>query len=296
MPAQPQFYLRLKEGMCADFDIPGFSDASGTAPAQPGSLAAGSAARIDQVRRILEAGYGTNYASSWFHSRGGILSSRNTATNDTTTHAIFDAKGLGGTLGPLTRRQTESQNVPSANIPLIGDSAPGDAKEAILSDAIQGFDLPAGARLGESFNDGPGYWTGSKLSLISKGYVITPAPTSSSNCAWCDDVLPTPSEPQDNTTGGGADGRLWLQDTRDWFASHGAGKSASANILMADGSVKVIKDVNGDGFLNPGFPIVKGTADQNDGFLDNTVELAPFEVYGGPEIRKLSTSDKGNFE
>jgi hypothetical protein len=63
---------------------------------------------------------------------------------------------------------------------------------------------------------------------------------------------------------------------------------------MADGSVKVFRDLNGDGYLNPGFPVASGTADENDGYLDATVELPPYECYSGPAIDKLAV--KGNFE
>ncbi len=34
--------------------------------------------------------------------------------------------------------------------------------------------------------------------------------------------------------------------------------------------------------------------DENDGYQDSTLELAPFEVYCGPTIDKLTR--KGNFE
>lgn len=96
-----------------------------------------------------------------------------------------------------------------------------------------------------------------------------------------------------NATHGSADGRLWLQDMRDWYAWH----SSSCNLPMADGSVKNIKDKNGDGFLNPGFPIFPDNASvETDGFMDNRVELEPFEVYSGPSIISGSLSAKGNFE
>ena len=46
-----------------------------------------------------------------------------------------------------------------------------------------------------------------------------------------------------------------LQDTRDWFAVH----ANKCNIAMADGSVKTVIDLNGDGFLNPGFDVSENT-------------------------------------
>jgi hypothetical protein len=57
---------------------------------------------------------------------------------------------------------------------------------------------------------------------------------------------------------------------------------------MGDGSVKAIIDRNGDGYLNPGFPIPLGVGTVEDGYLDNTVELEPFVCFSGPDISKLS--------
>jgi hypothetical protein len=53
---------------------------------------------------------------------------------------------------------------------------------------------------------------------------------------------------------------------------------------MADGSVKVFNDLNGDKFLNPGFP-VPNTLTQAQygaiGYHDSTVEISPSEMFNG---------------
>ncbi|MEX1095885.1 MAG: DUF1559 domain-containing protein [Planctomycetales bacterium] len=280
---------RLVEGMCADFE----ADLDGDGTPDTGTLAAGDPARIAQVRRMIEAGYNTNYAASWFFARGGMKLARTGTSASADTVTVASAKGLAGALGPLRRRQLDSSRVPSSNIPLLGDAGPGDAREAFLTADIPGFDLPAGSRLGEAMNDGPAYWdaTAQKIVLIPNGTVVTPGAGSASAPAWADDVLPTAQE----AGSPGADGKLWLQDTRDWAALHGSGANGSCNILMADGSVKSFSDKNGDKYLNPGFPIAPGTADENDGYLDNQVELQPFECWSGPTIDTLSIF-KGNFE
>jgi len=76
----------------------------------------------------------------------------------------------------------------------------------------------------------------------------------------------------------------WLQDTRDWYAVHGSGNRLSCNILMADGSVKEFVDLNGDRYLNPGFPVSPGLFDSEYariGYKDDTVELHPKDIFSG---------------
>ncbi|MEZ5940344.1 MAG: DUF1559 domain-containing protein [Planctomycetaceae bacterium] len=237
-------------------------------------------------RKMLAEGYGTNYSSSWYMVRSRAKVVENSGTGDLET--FTDLKGLAGGFGPATLPLLESSPVPSSNIPFLGCGSPGDASEASLVESIPGF-MVAGERLAESFNDGPAYWNATSVDLIPTGTVITPA-TSGTPCAWCDDVLPTSSA----AGNAGGDGILWLQDTRDWYALHGGGGKGSCNLLMADGSVKTIFDINGDGYLNPGFAAVGGTA-EFDGYTDGTVELEPFEVFSGPSIENAGFL-KGDYE
>lgn len=249
----------------------------------PGTLIAGNEAI---VASLLEKGYGSNYATSWFLTRGGIK--MQLSTNGDLINA-GTLKGLGGSNGPLSLRVAENSKIPLSNIPLLGDGGPGDAKDGVLI-GNPGFGMTAGARLAETNNDGPGYWNGTKLVLMPVNTIIRPKAGSSAigQEAFDGDILPSPSLPAGNA---GNDGKLWLQDTRDWAALHGAGTKKSCNILMADGSVKVLIDESGDGYLNPGFAVTGGTAD--DGYRDSAIELAPFNVYCGPV---LQVEDKGTFE
>ncbi|QDT29708.1 DUF1559 family PulG-like putative transporter [Gimesia panareensis] len=245
---------RLLDGICANWT-------SGTA---------GTPARLSQVAKLLEDGYGTNYAASWFLVRSGAKQ-----VGGVTSSGL---KGFGGSLGPLTIRRLDSSRVASSAVAFLGCGAPGDVGEAVLSDSIPGF-IDAGERLAESFNDGPGQWdtTAGAITLMPAGTNVVSAIPS---------VLPDP-----NRTGTpGPDGILWLQDSRDWYAWHGRGRNKICNILMADGSVKAFVDLNGDGFLNPGFP-ASGTG---SGYTDATVELRPSECFSGPWLDAQLT--KGNFE
>ena len=302
----PNFVDRLAEGDCFSF-IASIDKSNPNDPVvnrDPNFTGLGA---VPLVRVMLENGYGTNYATSWFHSRGRAKSGLvNGATSNrplVATSTEGDLKGLGGTLGPLTVRQLSQTKVASSVIPLMGDAAPGDIDEAVLSTTIPGdFGMEAGVRLGESFNDGPSTWTGTGIATLGKGVALYSNEPSDA-AAYTNDRLPGPQDPcPSNNTGtdafGGDDGNLWLQDTRDWAAVHGAGKSATVNLLMADGSVKVARDLNGDGFLNPGFPVDPSSASiESTGYTDNTVELAPFEVYSGPTLFNTDNRvRKGKFE
>ena len=75
-----------------------------------------------------------------------------------------------------------------------------------------------------------------------------------------------------------------MQDTRDWFAVHGSGKKKTANILFADGSTRTYTDFNGDGFLNPGFPVPKNLTEAQYGgigYRGPEVEIGPESMFNG---------------
>ncbi len=235
--------------------------------------------RIAEVQQLLEDGYGTNYAAGWFLVRSGAKTTADPSTSRSVT--LSTLKGFGGSTGPMTISDLDRSGVPASNIGWIGCAGPGDISEAVLSDDVPGF-LSAGERLGESFNDGPARWDDTTQRIV-----LMPAGTDTANAI--------PAQLPDTTSAGtpGADGNLWLQDTRDWFAWHGTGSNKSCNILMADGSVKSFHDLNDDGFLNPGFPVPTGA--EGHGYTDSTVELPPSTNYSGPWLsRGLIT--KGNFE
>lgn len=272
------------------------------------------AARVAVISDMVKNGYNTNYAASWFMVRG---QARIQATATASAGAFIDAssgfKEYQDTLGPLTIRQMTSGDIPSSNIPMMGDAAPGDADEAFLSDTLLGTDLAAGSRLAEAFNDGPAYWDSANEAVV----LVKSGRTSLGNNG---DGLPVGAALID-TEGGqvwpdtgdietaanslarakavsgltGA-GSMVLQDTRDWAAVH----AGQLNLLMADGSVKSITDLNGDGFLNPGFPVGGGTKTaaqlaETVGYTDGTVEMSSFEVFNGIMLNGKSAT-KGAFE
>ncbi len=249
-----------------------------------GGLPSGSA-RATKAKVWVEKGYNTNYASSWFMTRGQNLVSVGT-DGETLVMNGRDCKNLvragSGTIasstGPLTQIQIGNADVPSSNIPLLGDAAPGDSNEAVIPASMMGTvasldrngKLVAGARLCETANDGPMIVNGSSFTLLDKG------------TAGLDG--------QALTAYGATSG--WFQDTRDWYAIH----RSAANLLMADGSVKSVFDTNGDRFFNPGFTIPASFTATGDGMLPGPQELNPFDVYSGVWLQDPTKTTKGVFE
>lgn len=249
--------------------------------------------RSDYVaRQYVEKGYSTNYASGWFMVRGAPKLFN--VGNNPTTSPTFQLKGLGGTTGPLNMRTIDSGGIPASHIALLGDASPGDINEAVLSSDIvttptnttgeeARLYFAAGSRLGESFNDGPSFWDGSKVAIAPLSTNMKPQMDCEGSAGGC---LPP-------TTANGT----FLQDTRDFSALHGAGKSKHCNILMADGSVKAFVDNNGDGYLNPGFPVPDNLTDAEYaaiGYRDSSIDLPPHQMFSG--VFLSSGSKKGKFE
>jgi len=291
--------LRLAAGICGKPDWKGLKPASATAFFAGSAVASEDRAELVS-RYFLEGGYNTNYAAGWHLVRGGLRIVPATGTGASVTN-IGPAKGLGGSTGPLRASTLDTSRIPSSNIGCLGDSGPGDIKEAVLSQGLsyggtrnvyaptdaqttREF-IAQGQMLGEAFNDGPGQYDAGnkKILLISKNGV---ALNTQINCER-GSATTGACAPATTTSG------TFLQDTRDWFAVH----SGKANVLMADGSVKIFYDTNGDGYLNPGFPVPADLleADYLDiGYRDGTIEMPRDEFFGG--IFLDETLFKGNFE
>ncbi len=286
---------RLASGVCGAPQWAGLSGAGG------GSGFAGTATNTPEraalvARAFVNKGYNTNYAAGWHFVRSSPKVNVDTSTTPATIIAVGDAssqglKGLSTTRGALTRRVLETSPVTSSSVALLGDAAPGDADEAVLAQDIKfgpslsdGSPDPfangstetkqfmgAGELLTEAFNDGPAYWDSASqsLNLIQQAGNLTTQ-------AACEAAGSCPAPTESTNT--------YLQDTRDWFAVHGGGRAATCNILMADGSVKVFNDLNGDKYLNPGFPVPNNLTQAQYGgigYKDGTVEITPSEMFNG---------------
>jgi len=299
---------RLSEGIAGEPDFGGMSGGGGTTWA---GTAVNTPERAALVARALFAkGYNTNYSAGWHLARSGP---KFTFNGSNIQSANAGMKGLGGTQGPLKLNVLENAPVVTSKVALLGDAAPGDIREALLSQTIgyapkllngtadtddpfagTGASLnsdsktwvEAGEMLTEAMNDGPAYWDASRNAVR----LIAPVSdlTKQADCEASGHCDP-PTGPSGSNT--------YLLDTRDWFAVHGGGDKPSVNLLFGDGSVRTYYDENGDRFLNPGFQVPKGLTDSQYagiGYRDSTVELPPSEVFTGVFLTKLSK--RSNFE
>ncbi len=216
------------------------------------------------TKEVWEENYNSNYVASWWFVRTGVKLDAVGNLVAVPSGCPRSPKERICTIGPLNRRTVDNAIVTSSNIPIVGDSNPGDAREAVLGQQIG--DVEAGSRLGEAFTDGPivnatmnfpgGFTTYDEAVFGANGW---------SSC---------------------------LQDYRDFGAVHGRFGALTANILMADGSVKSFRDANNDTYLNPGFdPSLASGA--NPGFEDAEVELPKKEIHSGWSLKRVG---KGNLD
>jgi prepilin-type N-terminal cleavage/methylation domain-containing protein len=299
---------RLKQGIAGRPDFNGFSGGSGTEWAGTAATAPYLERAALVARHLFDKGYNTNYAASWYFVRTGPKFSVDTGSLQIT--AVNESqKGLAGTDGPLRMKVLENAPVVTSNVPLLGCAAPGDADEAILLQSIKyGPTLADGTTvdpfangsteakefiaqgelLSEAANDGPAYFEADAVKLMPKLALLTPQLEEEASV----DVKGSQSK---ELPTGPSGNNLYLQDTRDWMAWHGGANSAHLNILMGDGSVKVVNDTNGDRFLNPGVQVPTGLADYSTiGYRSSDVELPSSDIFNGIFLKSLTKT--GVFE
>jgi prepilin-type N-terminal cleavage/methylation domain-containing protein len=317
----------ITDTFCHNFDTT-FSFDGSTNP--NGTQANGSPERVKVVQEAVSRGFNTNYTASWFLTRqvsrfttgGTVVSGTTMSGTSGLIYTLGVQRNQTGAYDGLPVRYAEKADIPTAAIPLLGDMGPGDIDESTLSDTISA-ELQAGDRLGEKTTDGPSYVIqgGSspvKMTVMHNRTNHDASGGTDLKSAIFDDVLPLPDEEDfggvdfgdpgdgtnerldDLTTYGGTDSHLYLQDTRDWITLHGSGKNKSCNILFADSAVKTIYDVNGDGYLNPGFPIPT-ELDTDDGlqasvgYTNRRCEVGPATMFSGPYL-SLAFIKKDKFE
>ncbi|MEM6363482.1 MAG: DUF1559 domain-containing protein [Planctomycetota bacterium] len=242
-------------------------------------------------QQFVDRGYMTNYAAGYFLVR---LQPKTAGITDAGVEYVVAAGGAfkerGDTIGPLRQNVLDKGRIPASNIALLGDGGPGDIDEAVLGVDVpnEKVTLPSGMLLSEAFNDGPGYYNTDAdrivlLNATARLNTQRDCERGEATTVNCDLAGGLPSA---EATGNGLN---YIQDTRDWFALH----LGSANILMADGAVKNVIDLNGDGYFNPGFPIADGLTEDaiaRVGYASAEVEMAPSAFFNGMFI------DEGYFK
>jgi len=236
------------------------------------------------LEHFLKKGYNSNYASSWFLVRGAPkMTTVDTGTDIQITYptGLF-IKGLRDTTGPLSRRTVDGSFHSSSIIPLMFDGNIGDQKEAFLIQDLGEFGK-SGDRMAESFSDGPARVTGGDTWVAwGKTASMTVHDSAAGISVFsAEQGSPGVAVTYPYTTAQGSS----LQDWRDMGPVH----SGNANVLFADGSIKTFKDLNRDGYLNPGFAVT--TTDQTKldriGYKDSVVELDPGAIFNGVLLNKL---------
>jgi prepilin-type N-terminal cleavage/methylation domain-containing protein/prepilin-type processing-associated H-X9-DG protein len=258
------------------------------------------------AENFLKKGYGTNYMTTWFMSRMApkliqtgagpfdLVYPSTAGTSGAPDEFRNKVKGLGGAEGPLQQKVVDSSYHASSVIPIMGDSNVGDANEAFLKEEIPGFNLPAGARLVESFSDGPHLRaaTTTKLAIwgsTAAGDVTVFSYTAAGAITFSLYAIEQPKGGTATT----ATPLPHLQDWRDFGPVHGSGAGGTCNILYADGSVRTFTDLNGDGFLNPGFTIPTGLASYaGHGYKDSIQEIPDAQMFHGVFLRRQADKQK----
>ncbi len=280
---------RLSDGMCGMDSWKGIMGPSATPKfASTNPLTTQRASLVS--RYFAGNGYNTNYASSWFLTRS---SPRTILFPDGTMRTGGQAaqqglQGLRDTLGPLTERLMSISDRTSSSIPMIADAGPGDIDESISpvdyafapGDFFAGSDrsaqviVPKGVLLAESDSEGPAFYN-----TMTKKIGRIGSYNARLDEQWQCDYFDKCDAPT-----GGSGNRMYLQSTLTWRAVHGGSRRPSMNILFVDGSVREFVDLNGDGYLNPGFRVPNNLTDAEYldlGYRDNVRELHPSECFSG---------------
>jgi len=223
--------------------------------------------RIEWVQtNLIETGHNTNYASSWFMVR--------TAPGLVNGNISGNQKDFNNTAGPISQNNVDNAAIPSSAIVLLADADRGDTNEATMG-ATLNESLPQGALLAESFNDGPSWFDPDIEFVVRVDDTFTADDLTMVFLPVIGDVV---TEDNFSNFSGSNVKPLVLQDTRDWFALH---RGNVANALYADGSVRVMKDINKDGYINPGYPVPTGSSSESVGYTDGICETNPWENFNG---------------
>lgn len=230
-----------------------------------GNLPPGSAARAEVIsQKMLKNGFSTNYAATWFFVRSGyrLGPDGNPAKNNPDCLST-DPKGTNLTIGPLTTKLLDGGQAAAHTVPLLCDASANGQLSASVGELTSGsfYSLPivGGPIRNRLLVDE----SGDGFRNIDKSASFLQPPTFNGT-------------PKTNAAGWL---KTWNFDTRQDYRGMAPLHQGTVNVLMADGSVQVLTDMNNDGFINNGFDIGSGSTPTywtSDEVEAETLQLASF--------------------
>lgn len=211
---------------------------------------------------MIEQGYNTNFAASWFLVRSEFrLNENGNLRLGKASCADPDPKGKNVTRGPLTARLLDGSKAPASTVPFMSDAAAAGFLSAEVGELISGsfYATPiVGSPIGNR----------RQIDTDADGVVDTANPN----------YLKLPSF--SGVSREGADGWLktWNHDTRQDYRGMAPLHQGAVNVLMADGSVQALYDTNNDGFINNGFDGADGGLGPNVFWTSSDVEATPLQL------------------
>ncbi|MCG8649275.1 MAG: DUF1559 domain-containing protein, partial [Pirellulales bacterium] len=185
-----------------------------------------------------EQGYSTNFAASWFLVRSGFrLDDEGNLDPSNSDCSDLDPKGLNVTLGPLTTRLLDGGRAAGNTVPLLCDAAAAGFLSAEVGELSSG-----------SFYVTP--MVGSPIGNRRQIDTDFDGTVDANNPHFMTVPSFDGTVPREGATGWL---KTWSHDTRQDYRGIAPLHQGTANVLMADGSVQVLLDVNRDGFINNGF-------------------------------------------
>lgn len=226
------------------------------------NLPPGSTARAEVIsKKMLENGFNTNYAATWFFVRSGyrLGTDGNPAKNNLACSST-DSKGRNLTIGPLTTRLLDSGQAAAHTVPLLCDASATGQLSTAVGDLTSGsfYSLPiVGAPIRNRLlvdESGDGVRNVDKSARFLQTPVFSGTPKAGA-AGWL---------------------KTWSFDTRQDYRGMQAHHQGTVNVLMADGSVQVLTDINNDGFINNGFDI--GTSNSSRYWTSSEVEAEALQL------------------
>lgn len=209
------------------------------------------------VREMLDEGFNTNFAATWFLTRTEMRLDENGNPKPADPSCVdTNSRTLNVTRGPLSIKQLDSSKAPANTVPLLSDAvAIGTLSRSVgeISNASFYVASMVGAPIGSKV----------EIDVVGDG-TMSASPF----------YLQTPSfDAGRQKTGGEGWLKQWNFDTRqDYRAVNPLHSGGTANLLMADGSITVLVDRNLDGFINNGFDGANVTGGSIEFWIDSDVE------------------------